>query len=101
MTVAVKKQGLSVPESITKRAGIKAGDVVEFTVRDGAITIRPAIQVEKRSYPTYTPTKAESAAIRRGRAAYKRGDYVTLSQLQNDLDAAGRQSGKKVTRKVS
>jgi hypothetical protein len=60
MKIAGKKQGLSVPE------------------RD-----------EERSYPTYTPTKAESAAILRGRAAYKRGDYVTLTQLRNDLEPAG------------
>ena len=100
MTVAVKKR-LSVPESITKKAGIKPGDVVEFTVRDGAITIRPAVQVEERSYPTYTPTKSESAAIRRGRAAYERGDYLTLNQLQNELDAGCRRPRKKVTRQDS
>lgn len=33
----------------------------------------------------YTPTKAEAAAIRKGRAAMKRGDSVTLEQLHSDL----------------
>jgi len=29
-------------------------------------------------YPVVTPTKAELAAIRRGRAAFVRGDFVSL-----------------------
>src|SRR5437667_11154975 len=39
-------------------------------------------------YPVYTPTKAELAAIRKGRDAFKRGGYVTLNQLHNELDSA-------------
>jgi len=46
-------------------------------------------------YPLYTPTKAEAAAIRKGRATYKRGESVTLDQLHKELDAARRQPGKK------
>ena len=34
-------------------------------------------------YGTYTPSKTELAAIRRGRAAIKRGEFVTLEQLLN------------------
>ena len=34
-------------------------------------------------YPVYTPTKAEFAAIRQGRADFKRGDFLTLSQLHH------------------
>src|SRR5215471_16431732 len=39
MTVSVKKQGLSVPATITRKAGIQPGDLVEFTARKGVITI--------------------------------------------------------------
>jgi bifunctional DNA-binding transcriptional regulator/antitoxin component of YhaV-PrlF toxin-antitoxin module len=101
MTVSVKKQGLSVPETITRKAGIKPGDLVEFTVRQGIITIHAAAQLNESRYPTYTPTKAEAAAIGKGRAAYKRGDYVTLNQLTDELDTARHQPRKKVTRKAS
>ena len=45
--------------------------------------------------------KAEAAAIRKGRAAYKRGDYITLDQLHDELDTARHQARKKVTHKVS
>jgi len=33
--------------------------------------------------PEVTPTRAEMAAIRRGRAALKAGRFVTLEQLRN------------------
>ncbi len=35
-----------------------------------------------RQFPEETPTPAELRAIRRGRAAYERGDYVTLDELR-------------------
>ena len=35
-----------------------------------------------RQFPVETPTPAELRAIRRGRAAYARGDYVTLDELR-------------------
>jgi bifunctional DNA-binding transcriptional regulator/antitoxin component of YhaV-PrlF toxin-antitoxin module len=100
MTAFVNKAGLSVPAAVTRRAGIKLGDRVEFTVHRGTITIHAAEFNESR-YPLYAPTKAEAAAIRRGRAAYKRGDYVTLDQLHNQLDSSRRQARRKVTRKAS
>src|SRR5690349_15217986 len=52
-------------------------------------------------YATYHPTKAEAAAIRRGRADFKRGDYVTLSQLKNELDISRNEKRKKRTRRTS
>ena len=52
-------------------------------------------------YPLYKPTKTEAAAIRKGRAAVKRGEYVTLNQLHNDLESTRSQSGKKRSRKTS
>jgi hypothetical protein len=52
-------------------------------------------------YTLYSPTKAEAVAIRKGRAAYKRGEFVALDQLHKELDAARRQPRKRVTRKLS
>ena len=49
-------------------------------------------------YPVYTPTKAELAAIRKGRAEIKRGAFVTLDQLLHDLDTHPRKPGKKRVR---
>jgi metal-responsive CopG/Arc/MetJ family transcriptional regulator len=52
-------------------------------------------------YGTYTPTKSEAAAIRRGRAAFKRGEYVTLDQLRHELDTTRNQARTKRPRKTS
>jgi bifunctional DNA-binding transcriptional regulator/antitoxin component of YhaV-PrlF toxin-antitoxin module len=101
MTVLVKTASLNVPKAVTRKAGIRPGDLVEFTARKGSITIRTATQLNESRYPPYTPTKAEAAAIRKGRAAYQRGDYIALNQLHEELDAARRQPRKKSTRKVS
>ncbi len=43
----------------------------------------------------YTPTKAEAAAIRKGRAAIQRGEFVSLEQLLHDLDHPDRKTGAK------
>src|SRR5580700_7094173 len=52
-------------------------------------------------YPVYTPTKAEAAAIRKGRIAYKRGEFVTLNQLNNELDSSSHQTRAKRIRRRS
>ena len=52
-------------------------------------------------YPVYTPTKAELTSIRKGRAAFNRGNYVTLDRLHNQLDSARHQARAKRSRKAS
>lgn len=52
-------------------------------------------------YGLYTPSKAELASIRKGRADFRRGDYIPLSQLHNELESARHQKRKKRTRKAS
>jgi predicted transcriptional regulator len=51
--------------------------------------------------PEITPTRAEMAAIRRGRAEVKAGRFVTLEQLRNEMALANREPRAKGARKVS
>jgi len=46
--------------------------------------------------PEIAATPAELRAIRRGRAAVGRGDYVTLDQLRDELGSSSRRSRKKI-----
>ncbi|SPF56604.1 hypothetical protein SBA4_90007 [Candidatus Sulfopaludibacter sp. SbA4] len=101
MTVLVKTPSLNVPEAIAKKAGIRPGDLVEFIAGRGTITIRTATLPNESRFPLYTPTKAEARSIARGRAAYERGEYITLKQLNNELDAARHKARKKSARKAS
>ncbi len=40
-------------------------------------------------YPAVAPTRSELAALRRGRAAFRRGDSVSLTQFLNGLKRNG------------
>jgi len=51
--------------------------------------------------PTYKPTKAELAAIRKGEAEIARGEYATVSELPQGLDRQRRKSGTRAARKAS
>ena len=44
-----------------------------------------------RKFSEVTPTKAELSALKRGREAMKRGDYMTLEQFHHELDTPRRQ----------
>jgi len=95
MTVTVKnKRPLVVPQTIQRQAGIKAGDRLEVKASGRTITITAV-------GPTYQPTKAEWAAIRRGEAALARGESVSLSEFTNELDRHRRKTGGKSRRKLS
>jgi hypothetical protein len=50
-----------------------------------------------RRFPEETPTAAELRAIRRGEAAYRKGDYVTLDEHLSGVDRRPRRSRKKVS----
>ena len=52
-------------------------------------------------FPEVTASKTELAAIRRGRAEIKRGQYVTFEQLLDDLAASNRKTGGKRPHKNS
>jgi antitoxin component of MazEF toxin-antitoxin module len=96
MQITVKeKSGLFVPPSVQRQVGIRHGDRLEFKVSPRTITITT---VEP---PTYKPTKAELAAIRKGEAEIARGECVAATELLHDLDRHRRKSGAKATRKVS
>jgi bifunctional DNA-binding transcriptional regulator/antitoxin component of YhaV-PrlF toxin-antitoxin module len=96
MTVTVKNGvDLVVPPSVRRLAGIKTGDRLKFQVTARAIVITPVEQ------PSYEPSEAEVAAIRKGEAEIARGEYVTLSDLLHDLDRPRRKRGTKTARKTS
>jgi predicted transcriptional regulator len=88
-------KGLVVPASVQHRAGIKSGDRVRFQVSKDTITI-----IALRE-PTYKPTRAELAAIRRGEAELARGQHVTLPELLPELDPPHSEIRAKGTRRAS
>jgi len=52
-------------------------------------------------YPVVSASKAELAAIRRGRAAYARGDFMSLNELLHDLEPASHRPSRKRSPKAA
>lgn len=77
-------------QTITISLPPEMADQVEKTMRAEHRTrselVREALRtyISIRKFPEETPTPAELRAIRRGRAAYERGDYVTLDELRRE-----------------
>jgi hypothetical protein len=59
--------------------------------------VREALRVylSGRLIPVETPTPSEARAYRRGMAAYKRGDYVTLEAYLDGMERRPRRARKK------
>src|SRR5580700_8700552 len=89
-----ERDQLVVPISVQRQAGIKSSDRLQFKASRRTITITAVDE------PTYKPTKAELAAIRKGEAQIARGRFVALPELLHELDSHRRRSGAKETRKV-
>jgi Arc/MetJ-type ribon-helix-helix transcriptional regulator len=62
--------------------------------------VREALRIylSARLMPTELPTPAEARAYRRGVAAYRRGDSMTLQQYVNGVDHRSRRTRKKVSK---
>ncbi len=58
------------------------------------LTANPMQTINLKRFDVHPPTKSELAGIRKGRADFKRGDVVTLNQLQNELESARHESKK-------
>lgn len=56
-------------------------------------------QYFERRYSAYTPSRAEVAAIRKGRAEIKRGNFATLDHVLHELDTPHRKASPKRVRK--
>jgi predicted transcriptional regulator len=59
--------------------------------------VREALRtyISIRLLPQESPTSSELRAIRRGEAAYRRGDYITLDEYFRELDRRPRRARKK------
>jgi predicted transcriptional regulator len=75
---------LSLPPAMTRRVE----KACRREHRTKSELMREALRVyfgTAHSLPTYTPTKAELEAIRKGRQGIRRGEYYTLDELHASL----------------
>jgi bifunctional DNA-binding transcriptional regulator/antitoxin component of YhaV-PrlF toxin-antitoxin module len=84
MTVTLKnKTPLVVPDRVRREAGFKTGDLLEFKVSRGAVTILPKPLVAQDLDDTLTA--AEAKIVRRGEAQLKRGKSKPWRDVKHAL----------------
>jgi AbrB family looped-hinge helix DNA binding protein len=86
-----KRRQVVIPKSICDAAGLHEGDFVEVTRRNGRILITPSAMPD----PDDTLTPEEEEMVRRGEEQLRRGEYVTLEELEHDLERSARKRGRK------
>lgn len=91
ITVSLPPEMLKRFEEVRKRESRTRSELMREALR---------VYFETR-YPAVPPTKAELAALRRGRAAYRLGDAVSLGEFLTHVARSPRRSGSKRFPKAS
>ena len=77
-----QRRQVVIPKDICENLGLETGDVVEIVQDGGQIVIQPKQVVDLDD--ALAPDDEE--AIRQGLADLERGDFVTLDELEHELD---------------
>ena len=77
-----QRRQVVIPKEIFEALGLKTGDFVEVTQVKRTVVIKPKKLVDAED----VLTPEEERAVRRGEAQLRRGQYVTLEDLEHDLD---------------
>ena len=74
-----------IPQEILKSLNLQAWDCVAFERRGDSIVIKPKMKVD--SEDVLTP--AEEALLKKAEREMKQGKFVTLAELEYDLERKG------------
>ena len=77
-----QRRQVVIPKEICDALGLQTGDFVEVTQVKRTVVIKPKKIVDA----DYVLTRAEEAIVRKGEAQLRRGEYVTLEDLEHDMD---------------
>src|SRR5919197_3600346 len=76
-----QRRQVVIPKEIFDALGLKTGDFVEVTQVKRTVVIKPKKLVDAED----VLTPEEERAVRKGEAQLRRGDYVTLEDLDHDF----------------
>ena len=86
-----QRRQVVIPKDICQRLGLQEGDFVEVNSTKGLVVIQPKKLVD----PDEVLTPHEATLVRKGERQLRRGQYVTLEQLEHDLDRPARKRSRK------
>jgi AbrB family looped-hinge helix DNA binding protein len=88
---------VTIPKTIFEELRLKEGQFVEASRKQNGVFYKPKKLID--SDDALTP--GDETAIRRGEAQLARGEYITLEELENELDRSSLKRGRKTTKKIS
>ena len=77
-----QRRQVVIPKEIFDALGLRTGDFVEVTQVKRTVVIKPKKLVDAED----VLTPQEERAIKRGEAQLRRGEYISLEDLEHDLD---------------
>ena len=77
-----QRRQVVIPKEIFDALGLQTGDFVEVTQVKRTVVIKPKKIVDADD----VLTPEEEAMVRKGEAQLRRGEYVTLEDLEHDMD---------------
>ena len=86
-----QRRQVVIPKKICERLGLREGDFVEVSAEKGAAIVKPRKLADFDD--VLTPKEAEQ--VREGEAQLRQGLYVTLEQLEHDLERKARKRSRK------
>ena len=88
-----QRRQVVIPKEIFDALGLQTGDFVEVTKVKRTVVIKPKKIVDADD----VLTPEEEAMVRKGEAQLRRGEYVTLEDLEHDLDRSAITRRRKTT----
>ena len=76
-----QRRQVVIPKGLCEEIGIREGDFLEVTSNKGTVVIKPKKLVDADD----VLTPEEEAMVRRGLEQIRKGQYVTLEELEDDL----------------
>ena|SRR5436853_7796944 len=86
-----QRRQVVIPKNVFDELGLQEGDFVEVTRAKDSVVIK----LKKLVDPDDILTPEEEKIVRKGIRQLRRGEYVTLEQLENDLDPQARKRSRK------
>lgn len=91
-----QRRQVVIPKEICDDLGLEIGDFVEVERARGTVVIKPKKLVDAED--VLTPEEEE--IVRRGEEQLRRGEYVTLQQLEHGMDRKTRKAAARQLEKV-
>ena len=77
-----QRRQVVIPKDICENLGLETGDFVEIIQEGGRVVIKPKQVVD----PEDTLSPEDEEAVRQGIEDIERGDFITLDELEHELD---------------